>query len=96
MNQLINAVYEAIRKHSPKQATRFKKQFDRNETMNVLRYGELATLNKYWRIELGCIRKNTFSERECLCDATAPDVWLNNFITYVLPTIVQEDLPIRS
>lgn len=96
MNQLTNAVYELIRKHSPKQATRFKKQFDRSEAMNVLRHGELVTLNKYWRIELGCIRKNTFSERECLSDSVTPELWLSNFATYILPTVLQEDLPIRS
>lgn len=92
---LVAAVYAAIAMKSTEQADRFQKSFYENHRCSalVLAQGEVNALNYYWRLELGCMRKNTVEERSCLIDGEDSTVWLGNFIETVLPTIISERLP---
>lgn len=54
---------------------------------------EIEILNSFWREQIGQLPINTIMQRECLCQSTATDVWLQRFETTVLPIIVEYRLP---
>lgn len=54
---------------------------------------EIICINRFWRNQLGNLPFPTVSERECLDDRMATEDWLFNFERYVIPTIVQHQLP---
>lgn len=94
MNTLVEQIHGLIAQHDLKQANRFRKHFNNTQALNVFSIGVLNSLNRYWRLELGGIAKDTIDERECLVDNVDESVWLHNFATTVLPTIVSHRLPV--
>lgn len=90
---LFDQVYKSISEINLKQANRFKKHFNNTQALNVFSVGMLNSLNRYWRLELGSLTKDTIDERECLIDNLDETIWLSHFTKTVLPTIVEFNLP---
>lgn len=79
-------------------ATRFESMFISTHPAWV--YGplpllaqQIAELNWFWRLNLGLLSNDTICERSALIDNIDSNVWLDNFEKYVLPTVVNEELP---
>jgi len=73
-------------------AQRFRQLYSQTIHDNHNR-SEIEILNSFWREQLGQLPINTIAQRECLCQSTALNVWLQRFETMVLPVIVEYRLP---
>ena len=93
---LIDAVYAAIYAHSGRQANRFRMMFTQQCQHIVIANGEMVALNHFWRLELGGLKRNTISARECLNTEATTQSWLSNYIEYILPIVIAEGLPVRG
>lgn len=54
---------------------------------------QIDVLNRYWRTQLIMLPFDTSAERTCLCNSNHLPTWLDNFRTYVLPTVLANHLP---
>lgn len=54
---------------------------------------QIQAQNRFWRIQLSRLKKNTIDERECLADDVGYQAWLRDFRKGVLPTILEYNLP---
>lgn len=54
---------------------------------------QIRALNEFWRLNLGMLQADTMLAREALIDGISPEVWLENFGIYVLPTATEHGLP---
>lgn len=57
-------------------------------------FSSIEVLNKLWRQQLAVLPINTVFERECLCPSQEPLIWFNRFVKYILPIIVDFNLPV--
>ena len=87
-----------LAKHSSSAAERFQSLFLQVHPGWI--YGPLPSmdqqtreLNRFWRLNLGMLSVNTFSERSSLINDIQPEYWLDNFERYVLPTVIENQLP---
>ncbi len=59
----------------------------------IKEFEDMHILNRFWRLQLGNLRVDTIGARECLVDCKDKQIWVENFIAYVLPVIVDRHLP---
>lgn len=56
-------------------------------------YQQIVVINRYWRSQLGILAIDTSSLRKLLDDHVEPGDWLENFKKYLLPFIIDHNLP---
>jgi hypothetical protein len=49
--------------------------------------------NQFWRIQISSVPGDTRHERMCLVDTMRPSDWQYDFVKYVVPLIVANQLP---
>jgi hypothetical protein len=84
---LARTVADLISAHSLESGNRFLTQ-----TNNIV-ISSIDDLNRFWRVELAQLQTDTLQARECLCRSHDFRAWLENFRAYVLPIIVEHNLP---
>ena len=55
--------------------------------------GQRFLLNRYWRLQVGMIEKNTIAERWCLVENGEMKDWLRLFEEKIIPFCLENDLP---
>lgn len=86
-------VADMIATRDPKRAEQYLQEFG---TIPDNSSDEIFQQNRYWRRQLGALRVNTISERECLLDTLDPEDWMRHFSNHVMPTVHRYELPQRG
>lgn len=89
------AVHDVVRgvleRHDPAAAQAWGECFHPQEGA-VTTHAQLCGVNKFLRLRLGELDKNTVDERMCLTDNQELSDWVRNFETFVVPTVISHDL----
>ena len=85
-------LYRLLAQHDYWCAERFRTLFT-TASIRLVNRSDIEVLNVFWREQLMALGGNTITERECLCQSHDFNAWLDNFRTYVLPTVLLNHLP---
>lgn len=85
-------VSSILAKHSSNASQRFRRLF-RNYAAAKADYNPVKLLNGFWRLQLGYLQRDTYTEREHLVENVDLDNWMTFFENKILPTVLEEDLP---
>lgn len=89
--RVVAFVHDCLKAADPVAAERFNASFViRDEDPQ----GQIRSLNRYWRSQLCKLKTDTFGARESLLDDCSVKEWERLFVNYVLPTVIQHQLPI--
>lgn len=93
--QAVPQVQEVVRgvleRHDPAAAAAWSQKY-RPEEGVVTVHAQLSGINRFFRIRLGLLDKDTVDERMCLTDDQSLDDWVRNFETHVVPTVIGHDV----
>lgn len=54
---------------------------------------QMVEINAYWRWVIGLENVDTLQARSCIIDGLSYDHWISNYQRFVIPVIVQLNLP---
>ncbi len=101
VTNLSHAIQQRIAAESSEIADRYAQQIGSIENLPV--EVQLSSINQFWRMQIGALPQDTVSVRLCLEDAQTDRpgfdltkhirYWLENFTQFVIPVIVNNNLP---
>lgn len=91
---LVDELYLLFNKHDASVASRWEALFNMHRCASLDIKRQMHEINNFWRLQLGLLNNlDTFRCRQAIVDDIDVPMWLYNYERYVLPTIIDNNLP---